>query len=279
MLVFVEEELPGPLQPSTHVAVRSRRGRLDKKPWRTLPDLTGTVEKIFVRSAYLGEHCLPFRMLPPGHVVIPFDGPTKMSGDDERIDRYPGLADWWRHAERVWIENRSSDKRTLLDQIDYIKQLSAQFPIPTIRIVYTGSGSSLTAAVVTDPDAVIEHNLYWGGAATLEEGQYLTAFLNAPALGEILAPYQSRGAFGARHFDKYVWYPPIPEYDGTVESHHELSLLGAQASELAASIAIPDGMGFQRACGLIRDALREGGLFDEIDALVRSILDGAGKIS
>jgi hypothetical protein len=275
MLVFVEEESPGPLQPSTHVAVRSRRGRLDKKPWRTLPDLTGTVEKIFLRSAYLGEHCLPFHMLSPGKVVIPFEGSIKMSGDDERIDRYPGLADWWRRAEQVWLENRSSDKRTLLDQVDYIKQLSAQFPIPTIRIVYTASGSSLAAAVVTDPDAVIEHNLYWGAVATLAEGQYLAAVLNAPALGEILAPYQSRGAFGARHFDKYVWYPPIPEYDGANDGHRRLADLGARASEIVAAIEIPDGVGFQRARGLIRAVLRDDGLFDAIDDEVRLVLTNA----
>lgn len=272
MLVFVEEERPGPLQPTTHVAVRSRRGRLEKKPWRTLPDLTGTVEKIFLRSAYLGEHCLPFRMLPPGQVVIPFDGSTKMSGGDERIDRYPGLADWWRRAEHVWIENRSSEKRTLLDQIDYIGQLSAQFPTPEIRVVYTKAGNYLTAAIVTDPEAVIDHMLYWGTAATVGEANYLTAILNAPGLGEIVAPYQSRGAFGPRHFDKYVWYPPIPEYDSTVDIHRELAGLGAAGSELAATIPIPDSMGFQRARGLLRDALRGSGLFDAIDDRVRSIL-------
>ena len=273
MLVFVEEEPPGPLQPTTHVAVRSKRGRLDKKPWRTLPDLTGTVERIFLRSAYLGEHCLPFRMLSPGNVVIPFDGPIKMSGDDERIDRFPGLADWWRRAERVWIENRSSDKRTLLDQIDYIKQLSAQFPIPQIRVVYTKAGNYLTSAIVTDEQAVIDHMLYWGAAATMEEAHYLTAILNAPALGEIVKPYQSRGAFGPRHFDKYVWYPPIPEYDETIESHRLLADLGGAASEISASVEIPDGVGFQRARGVIRATLAERGIFDAVDKLVDSILN------
>ena len=96
-------------------------------------------------------------MLPPGQVIIPFDGPVKMSGDDERIDRYPGLADWWRRAEQVWLENRSSDKRTLLDQVDYINQLSAQFPTPHIRVVYTKAGNYLTSAIVTDGQAVIDH--------------------------------------------------------------------------------------------------------------------------
>jgi hypothetical protein len=272
MLVFVEEQSPGPLQPSTHVAVRSRRGRLDKKPWRTLPDLTGTVERIFLRPAYLGEHCLPFRMLSPGAVVIPFEGPTKMSGDDERIDRFPGLADWWRRAERVWLDNRSSDKRTLLDQVDYIKQLSAQFPTPSIRVVYTKAGNHLTSAIVTDEQAVIDHMLYWGAAAHMDEAHYLTAILNSPSIADIVAPYQSRGAFGARHFDKYVWYPPIPEFDASNNGHSRLVALGREAAEIVAAIEIPNGVGFQRVRGSLREVLERDGIFDRIDVEVRAVL-------
>ena len=272
MLIFVEEEAPGPLQPTTHRAVRSRRGRLDKEPWRSLPDQTGVVEEIFLRRAYLGEHCLPFRLLPPAQAVIPFDGKVLLSGDDERIDRYSGLADWWRGAERTWMEHRSSDKRTLLGQIDYIKQLSAQFPIPTIRVVYTKAGNYLTAAIVADQHAVIDHKLYWGATATIDEARYLTAFLNSPAIGEIVAPYQSRGAFGARDFDKYVWYPPIPEYDGAEAEHRRLAEFAERAEAIVAAVDIAPTVGFQRARRVLREALKAKGVLDEIDTAVKSVL-------
>lgn len=276
-LILVEEEGPGPLQPRTHRAVRSRRGRLDKEPWRSLPDLTGVVEQIFVRNVFLGEHCLPFLTLPPVRAVIPFDGREILSGDDERIDRYPGLAEWWRAAEHVWTANRSSDRLTLVERINFHAELSSQFPTSDIRVVYTASGNSLAAAIVTDSAAIMEHSLYWSAAASMEEAYYLASILNAPALGEIVAPYQSRGAFGARHFDKYVWYPPIPEYDKTIESHHHLAELGRQASEIVAAIEIPDGVGFQRARGLLRAVLRDDGLFDAIDNQVHSILASAQR--
>lgn len=272
MLIFVEVEEPGPLQPKAHRAVRSRRGRLDKEPWRSLPDHTGVVEQIFLRHAYLGEHCLPFRMLPPADTVIPFDGKGMLSGDNDRIDRYPGLAEWWRAAERTWIEHRSSDKRTLLEQIDYIGQLAAQSPTSAIRVVYTKSGNYLTSAVVTDDSAVIDHMLYWGAAATMEEAFYLTAILNSPALGELVAPYQSRGAFGARHFDKYVWYPPIPEYDGENPDHRRLAELAERAEAIVAAVEIAPSVGFQRARGLLRQSLADAGVFAEIDAALRSVL-------
>ena len=130
----------------------------------------------------------------------------------------------------------------------------------------------MTSAIVTDEQAVIDHMLYWGAAGTMEEAHYLTAILNAPVLGEIVTPYQSRGAFGPRRFDKYVWYPPIPEYDEMIESHRRLAELGRLSSEIVAAVEIPDGVGFQRARGQLREVLRDNGLFSAIDDEVRLIL-------
>lgn len=277
MLVFVEEESAGPLQPKTHVAVRSRRGALDKRPWRDLPDHAGVVERIFEHRAYLGEHCLPFRMLPPGKTIIPFDGKVLLDGDSERIDRYPGLAAWWRAAEGLWVDNRRSDRRTLAEQLDYIGQLSAQFPTAPMRVVYTKAGNYLTAARVADETAVIDHKLYWGTAASLEEARYLTAVLNAPALGRIVAPYQSRGAFGPRDFDKYVWYPAIPEFDGRNQGHCRLAALAEQAEQVVAAVEIPGSMGFQRARRLLREALEEAGVLEEMDSALTELLRRDGQ--
>ena len=272
MLIMVEEEAPGPLQPKTYRAVRSRRGRLDKPPWRSLPDQSGAVEAIFVRPVFLGEHCLPFRLFSPAKAIIPFDGKTLLSGEDERIDRYQGLADWWRAAEETWTTNRTSEKRTLLQQLDYIKQLSAQFPIAPIRVVYTKAGNYLTAATVTHSEAVIDHMLYWGATATIGEARYLTAVLNAPALTKLVEPYQSRGLFGPRHFDKYVWYAPIPEFDPSDQRHCRLATLSEKGEMVAAQVKLPAGVGFQRARGLIRQALADAGIAASLDAELAALL-------
>ena len=76
-----------------------------------------------MRHVYLGEHCLPFRMLEAAEAVIPFDVRAKatLSGDDERIDQFPGLAEWWRGSELTWNEHRRTDKRTLSEQVGYMK--------------------------------------------------------------------------------------------------------------------------------------------------------------
>ena len=260
MLTFVVDEPRGGVGvPKGRRAVRSRRGVLDKKPWKSLPDLTGVVEDIFVRPAYLGEHVLPFRLLSAAEAVIPYDGNRLMSGEDERLDRYPGLADWWRAAEAAFMAHRVSDKRTLIQQLDYMKQLTAQFPIAPVRVVYSASGNTLAAAVVTDSRAVIEHKLYWGAAADLDEARYLTAVLNAPVFTKLVRPYQSVGAFGPRDFDKYVWYAPVPEFDPNDVRHRHL-------------VDLAEGLGFQQARKLVRQALENLGTAQAIDAEFRALL-------
>jgi SAM-dependent methyltransferase len=138
-------------------AVRSQRSASEKPPWNKLPALEGVVESEFVRSLYLGDNVLPFRLLPPRLAVIPWDSKDKrlLSSDDDRLDDYRGLADWWRRADVMWNAHRSSDRLTLHGQLDYRHKLSHQFPPPAHRVVYSKGGMYLAAAWVSDPSAVI----------------------------------------------------------------------------------------------------------------------------
>jgi hypothetical protein len=274
MLVFVVDAPRGPVgMPQGLRAVRSRRGSLDKVPWRGLPDQNGVLEGIFVRPCYLGEHVLPFRLLSPGEAVIPYDGARLLAGADDRIDRYPGLAEWWRGAEDVWEANKGDANRlTLLGRLDFNGELSAQFPTSPFRITYTKAGNYLTAAIVSDPQAIIDHKLYWMGTTNQDEARYLTALLNAPALGDLIRPYQSVGAFGPRDFDKYVWYAPVPEFDPSNERHRHLVDLAEESEAVATGLTLPEGLGFQRARKLIRQALEGLGTAEAINAEFRALL-------
>ncbi len=273
MLVYVTDAPASPLGvPVGRRAVRSRKTSLDKKPWKELPEHKGVVESIFIRSAYLGESIAPFRVLSTPEAVIPFDGSAFMDGASDRIDRYQGLADWWREAEAIWEAHRSSDKRSLIEQIDYMKQLSAQFPVAPWRVVYTASGNTLAAAVIQDHAGVIEHKLYWARAETRAEAQYLVAILNAPVLSQLARPYQSIGAFGARDFDKYVWQAAIPLFDPKQRLHSRLVELATQAQEVAEDVDLPQGAGFQAARGLIRKELVAAGISAMLDSAAAELL-------
>lgn len=276
MLVMVEDAPLGPLGvPQGRRSVHSRKTTLDKEPWINLPALEGTLETVFIRPAYLGESIAPFRVLESFSSVIPYDVSSKklMDGEHEKIDQYPGLAAWWRQAEQVWLANRSSEKRTLNEQVDYIGQLTAQFPISPIRVAYTASGNTLAAAIIEDHIGVIEHKLYWATAQTMDEANYLVALLNAPRLSKLVRPYQSVGAFGPRDFDKYVWLAPIPRYDSEKRVHRQLRDLAMEATAFAKEVDI-DGMGFQTARREIRKRLDMSGVATSLDEAVRTILGG-----
>lgn len=274
MLIMVVDAPAAPLGvPQGRRGVRSRKSSLDKPPWKDLPSHEGVVESIFVRPAYLGESVAPFRILSTPQAIIPYDGTRLMDGADDRVDRYPGLAAWWREAETVWLRNRSSDKRTLMEQLNYLGQLSAQFPTAPLRVVYTKAGNTLAAAIVQDHLGVIDHRLYWAPAATREEARYLTAVLNAPVLNELVRPYQSVGAFGPRDFDKYVWQSPIPAFDPASPLHRHLVELARDAELVAGRVALQGSESFQVARRLIRRELALVGIASALDEAVGQLLE------
>ncbi len=274
-LVTVVAAPPTPLgTPEGLRAVRSRQTRLDKPPWKDLPAQVGTVESIFVRPAYLGESVGPFRLLAPVDAIIPYDGTRLMSGDDDRLDRYPGLAAWWRWAEETWATHRASERLSLLERLDYVHGLSSQFPVAPWRVVYTASGNTLAAAVVEDPWGIVEHKLYWTAVTSQDEGRYLTAVLNAPIISEMVKPYQSTGAFGPRDFDKYVWRLPIPLFVATEPLHRELVQLAERAEAVAETVAVIPGAKFQQVRRDIRVALRDDGVETALNGAVGRLLQG-----
>ena len=220
---------------------------------------------------------LPFRLLAPRMAVIPWDGKKLLAGSDDRLDDYPGLADWWRQAEQTWNTHRSSDRLTLLGQLDYRHKLSQQFPPPAHRVVYSKGGMYLAAARVSDPAAVIDHKLYWAAVSTIGEAQYLTAILNSDVLTQLVRPLQARGEHNPRDFDKYIFQLPIPLYDPGNSEHRQLAELAERAEEAAAALELPPGVSFQAQRRRIREALSRDGLGGEINSLTSVLLTPASE--
>jgi hypothetical protein len=271
---MVEASDPLPFAMSAQRSVRSRRSPLEKEPWKSLPDLAAAVEEHFIRPVLLGESIVPFAVVTPFEGVIPWTkGTGFLDGEDPRIDQFPGFAMWWRQANSLWLAHRSSEKRTLPEQLNYIRQLEAQFPIAPLRVVYTKAGNTLAAAVVSDGRSVIDHKLYWAPVASLAEGRYLCAVLNAPRLTEAIRPYQSTGAFGPRDFDKYVWLPKTPLFDPASDLHATLATLAEESETVATSVAPAAKGGFQRHRRDVRSALAAAGISRQLDEAVVELLD------
>lgn len=273
VLLLVEEEKRGPLGTSSgRMPVRSARSKLEKKPWRELPSLTGSVESQFVRPICLGASLGPFRVIRPERAIIPWDSLQLICEDAEEMDRFPGLRAWWDAAQQAWEEHRP-DYTTddLCHRIEYKAGTSKQFPIAPHRVVYTASGSNLVAARLTDRRAIVSESLYWAACASDEEARYLTTILNSEALLARIRNLQAEGQFGRRHFHKVVFAVGFPLFDSTDELHRAIAKLGQRAESIAESLDLADA-GFRKARRVITGALGESGAMEEIELSVSELL-------
>jgi SAM-dependent methyltransferase len=269
VLFFVQRQEAGPLGwGAGRTAVRSTRSATEKAPWKDLPSLEGTVESEFVKPVLLGESVLPYRVLPPRLAVIPVEGSRLLGGDDPRIDLYPALAEWWRAAEQLWMAHRSSERLTLLEQLDFRRKLTNQRPATWLRVVYGKAGMHVAAALVEDRSAIIDHTLYWATITSREEGMYLCAILNSPALTEVVRPLMSYGK-DERHVDKHLWKLPIPLFDPSKPDHHRLAELGNLQADLVAGFDIDESAYF---VGL-RQRVREALAADQTGAAVAELVE------
>lgn len=273
MIFVVEADPSSPLGPGAgRTAVRSRRSSNEKKPWKELQALEGSVEVEFVRPMHVGDTVLPYRTLRPLMSIIPWDGRRLLDGDDDRLDLYPGLALWWREAEGLWNEHRTSDRLSLVEQLDFRHKLSQQLPAAPHRVVYAKGGMHMAAGVILDPNVVIDHKLYWASTTGLDEARYLTAVLNSVTLTERVRPLQARGEHNPRDFDKYVFDVPFPLYTGGEPLHARLVELARIAERVAAEVELPQGKSFQTQRRRIREALVADGVGGAIDEAVAALL-------
>lgn len=276
MLVLVERKPTGRLGGDpTQPAVLSRRSSQEKKPWKSLAGIEGSVEVEFLRPVLLGESILPYRVFQPFEGVVPITSNGVMLDAIGAANRgYGGLHGWMTRAEGVWNSNRRNEMK-LIELFNYINQLTAQFPLSPLRVTYAASGSNPAACILRDTTSVIEHKLYWVKVTTEVEAHYLVAILNSEVARARTESLQSRGLFGARDFDKVIWTLPIPRFDGTNALHTDLAAAAAEAEARAALVELPPDEKFQRARKRVRDALTETGIAPRIDALVARLLDGA----
>ncbi|MBE5502869.1 N-6 DNA methylase [Mycobacteroides abscessus] len=240
-------------------------------PWNTCEPLSGNVESAFVRRVYLGEFTLPFRTVTPREAVLPVSDKGILTADE--IEMHDGLSTWWSSAETKWEQHRvKTEKRPLIERLDHHGQLSAQFRIAPVRVVFTKTGTVLNSAIVRDESAIIDHSLYWMPALLEAEAHYLTAILNStPMLSEV-KPLQAVGLFGPRHFDKNVFSVPFPTYDNKNPKHVVLAELGKKAEAEAEVVDVSGAKTFQAARKLIRAHLIETGTESAIVKAVTELL-------
>jgi len=275
VLVTVRREVAGPLGLAAGTTkVRSARSNLEKRPWKQLPDQTGVVEDQFVHTMLTGAAIVGYKVRTPELTIIPRIGDGLLEGSDSSLDGFPGMAAWWRGAERLWDRHKSSrSTMSLLGRLNFQRGLESQLPPAALRVVYTTSGQYLAACIVDDDKAVIDSSLYWAAVDTLPEARYLCAVLNSDTLLALVRPLQARGEHNPRHFHLIPFDLPIPAYDATNPTHEELATLAQDAQTVVDGLLFDPARRFELARRQVREGLAASGISAAIDNAVATILN------
>ena len=277
---LVEREAAGRLgQNPSSPRVRGKTGVLDKAPWRDVEPPRGPVEARFLRPLLLGESVAPYRVLSPALAVVPVDGCLVLDSNSAGNSGHRHLCAWLRDIEAKWTAHSSKGpdgctRMSLLQRVDHMRGLSKQFPLSAPRVVYSASGTLLSALTLSDDTVVVEHKAYWANARSIEEARYAVAILNSDIVLQRIIPLQPRGWRDPRDFDNLMWELPIPEFDRANDLHIALAEAAAHAESVAAAVVLREGADFRRHRRAIRDALAADGVAARIDALVARLLDG-----
>ena len=275
VLVAVRREAAGPLGLAAgNMKIRSARSNLEKKPWKELHDRTGVVEAQFMHTMLTGAAIVGYKVRTPELTVIPRIGDALVEGNDSSLEAFPGMATWWRGAERLWERHKAAKSTmSLLGRLNFQRGLESQIPPAALRVVYTTSGQYLAACIVDDDKALIDSSLYWAAIETVEEARYLCAVLNSDALLALIRPLQSRGEHNPRHFHLIPFDLPIPAYDENDPNHAELVKLAERAQSVVASLTFDDARRFELARKEVREALTADGVSADINIAVAAILN------
>jgi SAM-dependent methyltransferase len=272
-LLMVVDRDPGPLGPvAGRRALEGDSRGPQKAPGRDLPSLKGSVEEQFIVPVLLGDSILPFAIRGDWQAVIPWDGKQVLANQDPRIESFPGFAAWWREAEaRFNRHKRETTKVDLLGQIDYQGKLRLQLPPRKHRVAYTGRGERVTAARVSDPEAIVDHALYWAAFETKDEALYVAGMINSDALNDRIQSALSKGLFGGRNIHRAPFLIPWPQFDPADDRHSEIADVARRAEEIAAGVGAETG-GISTARRRVREALEVAGVRAELEEAVERLL-------
>ena len=203
-------------------------------------------------------------------------GSDLLNAADAGKSGYRHLAAWLRDVETKWRvgNGMSEDDQTasLIKHIDYMRKLSSQADEFAIRVLYTASGTRLSATRITSVETLVYHGAYWAAARSFDEASYLIALINSAAVLAKITDLQPHGQRDKRHFDNLVWTLPIPEYDETDQVHQDLAAAAVRAEAVAAATDLTSARHFTSRRRAIREALLLDGVARDIELLVDAIL-------
>lgn len=256
--------------------------------------LKGQIEVQFIYATLTSSEIVPFAHLPLPTVILPvnpYNERYRIIDVDEALSKGFGyLHKWLFEVNSKWqiIRGEKAEKFDLNQWLNYQGKLTEQNPKDKFKVLYTTSGTILTASLVdltqplvTDIDSlkiplsgfVAESTVYHYGTNSEEEAYYLCSILNSSIIDQAVKPMQARGLWGPRHFHKKVLELPIPKYNRSNPVHSRLAKLGKLCRNKA-DRTIPNLLNKYKSIAKIRNEIRKelNDALQEIDSLVIELL-------
>jgi type I restriction-modification system DNA methylase subunit len=254
----------------------------DAKPPYDTVTVSGMVEGHFIYCSALSKHLLPFLLLEPARIVVPVlerGGELTVIKSDELFDKgFREFGTWMKTVEQTWFEKREKKaaKQSVYERLDYQRELTEQNLGDRHLLLYSTSGTNLSAAYVDRQDLelrlLLDHKTYWASFSSEEEAHYLAAILNSEAVNEAIKPFQSLGLMGERDIHKKVLDVPFPAFNRANAKHTDLVRLAKSAAVVAKQAVktsgFPGHLPRQRA--YIRTSA--AAIMEKINAIVKLII-------
>ena len=158
--------------------MRGQSGSLDKRPWSSVDAPSGPVEIQFLRRTALGETIAPFRLLQAATAIGPLEGSRLLNSLSAGEAGHRHLSAWMRDVEAKWAAHSARDangalRTTLVENIDHMRKLTCQAGRAALRVLYTASGTRLSAASMVANDNLSVSRRVLGDSSQRQRGGLL----------------------------------------------------------------------------------------------------------
>ncbi|WP_255170119.1 N-6 DNA methylase [Natrononativus amylolyticus] len=245
--------------------------------------IEGQIENEFLWNIVTGSEIAYFGTLEFPTAVLPLEisGSSYHLHDEESARRngHQHLANWISEADRLFEQYKPEDRtEDVLEWLNWHQKFTdKQDPNAEYRVLQNSSGDYVCGAVVKTSDLtdlkvngtiielqrnsndeiplIVDHKCYHYETDSYEEAYYLSGFLNAPAIRDLIYDMINRGQFAGRDIHKRVWEVYIPEFNPNDPLHREISETALEATEQAAEL-IPE-LAEEYSLGWVRRKQRE----------------------
>ena len=216
----------------------SKRANIRAKIKENISELP--IEEEYLFNVLTSAETLPFCILDYNLCVLPIEPQnykfriiTKEEGQSRGKTK---LVTWLNKVISIWGKQKSSQKLSIYDRINYHKLLISQNPSKKYKVVYLRSGTHLASCVIENkPTSIlIESTLYSYETNNVDEAFYLAAIFNSKILDDLIKPFQSKGFGGAaRDIHKKPLEYPFPKFNKDNPLHQKISELGKSTTKKA----------------------------------------------